>query len=203
MMKNTSLMMLISISLPSKLFRTAIAGSSTIMRMATRSCIISTTAVVESRGVNWSYPDLGKGLDAYQNIALNGKEDSWQEMRDVNGYLTYNPKTGNGIDNDNNGLIDDFIGWNYDSMSSDCRTTQTHGTEVSNIIAAKTNNNYGIAGIAGGNQGAGIRILPYLVSKDSIIGLAIMDAVNKGAKIINLSRRALFHRILERLQHGA
>ena len=48
MMKNTSLMMLISISLPSKLLRTAMAGSSTIMRMATKSCMISTTSTMSA-----------------------------------------------------------------------------------------------------------------------------------------------------------
>ena len=63
------------------------------------------------------------------------------------------------------------------------------------IIAAKTNNNSGTAGVAGGNNSKGISLLPYCVGADypisSVIDDAIIDAVDKGAKIIQLSLTVL------------
>ena len=68
-----------------------------------------------------------------------------------------------------------------------------HGTCVSGIIAAKTNNSVCVAGIAGGNNSEGVRILPFNIASDSFPGAihagyvddAIILAVNNGAKIIS------------------
>lgn len=54
-----------------------------------------------------------------------------------------------GIDNDGNGYIDDFIGWdtyNGDNDPYDDHTT-THGTHVAGILGASKNNSIGVAGI--------------------------------------------------------
>jgi hypothetical protein len=51
-------------------------------------------------GTEWTHSDLGIGSDTYQNIYLNPGEDVWTNPND--------PTTGNGIDDDNNGLIDDW-----------------------------------------------------------------------------------------------
>jgi hypothetical protein len=65
---------------------------------------------------------------------------------------------------------------------------------VAGIIAAKTNNNRrGIAGIAGGKGGRGVTVIPLSVGNsnnridESVIDNAIDDAVEKGAKVINMS----------------
>lgn len=143
-------------------------------------------AVLDS-GVDWLHEDLGKGIEDYQNIFINPNEDIWTNEN--------NPNTGNGIDDDNNGLIDDMKGWNFVKNNNDCRTNNYHGTFVSGIIAAKSNNNIGIAGIAGGNNNAGIKVLPYCVGTDSpessILDDAIIQAVDNGARIIQLSLSVL------------
>ncbi|MBO4581456.1 MAG: S8 family peptidase [Bacteroidales bacterium] len=137
--------------------------------------------VIDS-GVDWMHPDLGMGNDGYHNFHTN-LMDQWGQFGD--------PSSGNNIDDDNNGLIDDYLGWNYENNSNDCRSSYFHGTFVSGIISAKTNNNLGIAGIAGGNYSNGVKILPYCVGENnpisSVIDDAIIDAVDKGAKIIQLS----------------
>lgn len=71
-------------------------------------------------------------------------------------------------------------------------TTNEHGTRVAGIIAAKTNNNgRGIAGIAGGKGNRGITVIPYCIGAfspiSSIIDDAIIDAVDAGARVIQLS----------------
>ena len=57
----------------------------------------------------------------------------------------------NGIDDDNNGYIDDFHGWNVITNSDDVDNTSissaSHGTEVSGVIGAVGNNGIGLAGI--------------------------------------------------------
>jgi subtilisin family serine protease len=134
-------------------------------------------------GVDWDHPDLGEGTDSYQNFYLNLGEDAWSNPED--------PTTGNGIDDDNNGLIDDWKGWNYADNTNDVRTTYFHGTFVAGIIGSKTNNNQGIAGIAGGNYNQGVQLLPYCVGVtapvSSVIDDAIINAVDNGAKIIQFS----------------
>lgn len=137
-------------------------------------------------GIDWLHPDLGMGSDSYQNIYCNPNEDDWSNSND--------PTTGNNTDDDNNNLIDDYKGWNFVTNTNDCRTTVMHGTFVAGIIGAKTNNNIGIAGIAGGNNSKGVSILPYCVGieepKSDIIDDAIIAAVDNGCHIIQFSLSA-------------
>ena len=140
-------------------------------------------AIIDS-GIDWTHSDLGLGADLYQNIYLNPGEDAWSDPND--------PSTGNGVDDDNNGLIDDWKGWNYGTNTNDSRPTFEHGTFVAGILGAKTNNNHGIAGIAGGNNNSGVKLLSYCISIhdeviSSVLDDAIIDAVDKGARIIQLS----------------
>ena len=52
----------------------------------------------------------------------------------------------NGRDDDNNGYTDDYFGLNLDDRT-DNHPILSHGTQVSGIIGAKTDNNIGMAGI--------------------------------------------------------
>jgi len=95
---------------------------------------------------------------------------------------------GNGIDDDSNGYVDDIHGWNFYSETNNITDDSGHGTFVAGIIAAKTNNGEGMAGI---NPGA--RIMPLKVlnreGKSRILAVyrAIRYAVDNGARVINLS----------------
>jgi PKD repeat protein len=73
-----------------------------------------------------------------------------------------------GVDDDNNGFVDDWIGWDFVASASssflyscfsgeDCNTADNdprdfngHGTHTSGIVAAINNNGYGVASTAGG-----------------------------------------------------
>ncbi len=67
---------------------------------------------------------------------------------DILGNIWRNRKEvpNNGRDDDNNGYIDDFFGLNLDDLT-DNHPVLSHGTQVSGIIGAKTNNEEGMAGI--------------------------------------------------------
>lgn len=56
----------------------------------------------------------------------------------------------NGVDDDNNGYIDDYQGWNADNATDDIGSGfwgGWHGTPVAGIVGAKGDNNIGVAGV--------------------------------------------------------
>ncbi len=145
-----------------------------------------TVAVIDAEP-NWSHPDLGKGSDGYENIWNNPKEDAWTDPND--------PSTGDGIDNDGNGLIDDWKGWDFNQNDNDVRPTlnsySVHGTNVAGIIAAKTNNELGMSGIAGGNgtldgsNREGVKLLTINVFREKNLNIESGGTIWNVAKGIN------------------
>lgn len=105
-------------------------------------------------------------------------------------YIWTNTKEtpGNGIDDDQNGYIDDVYGWNFLDDTPNFPDPKGHGTAVAGIIAAQSNNGIGIAGI---NPGAVIMPLKAADSEGHTNSLAIYRAihyaVDNGARIINIS----------------
>lgn len=63
-----------------------------------------------------------------------------------NAWFNYNEIPGNGIDDDGNGYIDDFRGWNVQSQSDNGVYNGNHGTGVMGMIGAKGNNENGTVG---------------------------------------------------------
>jgi serine protease len=77
---------------------------------------------------------------------------------DLNFLKNYGEIPGNNIDDDGNGYIDDFNGWNaYNSNGT--ITSDQHGTHVSGTVGAKGNNTIGVAGV-----NWGVKILPVMGS---------------------------------------
>ncbi len=64
-----------------------------------------------------------------------------------NRWWNWHEKPNNGIDDDNNGYIDDFGGWNPQSGADDLGTKGFHGTAVHGIIGARGNNQEGVTGV--------------------------------------------------------
>lgn len=61
-------------------------------------------------------------------------------------YRNYGEIPGNGIDDDNNGYIDDVNGWNAYNNNGTI-PNGFHGTHVAGIVGARGNNNTGVAGV--------------------------------------------------------
>ena len=105
-------------------------------------------------------------------------------------------KSTNNCDDDQNGYVDDWRGWDFDSGDNDPQTGVTdaegrgvqHGSVVSGIIAASGNNSVGNAGIDWQAT-----IMPLQVLGDDGAGYtfdivaAIEYAADNGANIINMS----------------
>ncbi len=67
------------------------------------------------------------------------------------------------------------------------KETESHGTHVSGIIAAKRNNGIGMNGVSHNVQVMSLRAVPDGDEYDKDIALAIRYAVDNGAKVVNMS----------------
>ena len=94
----------------------------------------------------------------------------------------------NGIDDDDNGYIDDVIGWDFWRNTNKPWDRDGHGTFVTGVIAATQNNGVGIAGI---NPQARIMVLKALNNfghtRASYLAETIIYAANNGAQVISMS----------------
>jgi subtilisin family serine protease len=119
---------------------------------------------------------IDSGLDLTH---MDGPEFLWTNAGEI---------PDNNIDDDANGYVDDIHGWNFVDENNDITDYYGHGTFVTGIIAAKTNNGEGIAGI---NPGAQIMTLKAANKEGTARSLAIYRAiryaVDNGARVINIS----------------
>lgn len=142
-------------------------------------------------GIDFYHPDLT------DNIHINKGETGLDRFG--------NDKKSNGIDDDNNGFVDDYQGWDFtdrtgfpfDSTGGDYLTwdnypmdenTFSHGTAVSGIIAASGNNGRGIVGVAPKVKIMNLRAFdPDGYGEEDDVAAAILYATTNGAKVINMS----------------
>lgn len=128
-------------------------------------------AVVDE-GVKNTHPDL--------------KDNIWVNTKEI---------PGNGIDDDNNGYVDDIYGYNFVADSPVISWNQYkdsgHGTHCAGTIAAVNNNGRGVAGIAGGTgKKDGCRIMSCQIFSGEYggdVAKAIKYAADNGASIISCS----------------
>jgi len=120
-------------------------------------------------------------------------------------YSEYgNGKESNGIDDDNNGFIDDWRGWDFtdapltgdprrgDYLDPDNNPTddgkQSHGTAVTGIINASTNNNIGIASVAPKCKVMVLRAFDLEgFGEEDDVANAILYGVSNGVRVFNFS----------------
>jgi subtilisin family serine protease len=94
----------------------------------------------------------------------------------------------NGIDDDGNGFIDDWRGWDFAYVDNDPTDGHSHGTHVAGTIAAVGNNGVGIVGVAWGARILTVKGLGDDGYGDSDrLAAAILYATNRGARVINMS----------------
>ena len=96
---------------------------------------------------------------------------------------------GDGIDNDNNGYIDDVNGWDFVNQTNDPNgdgSSGWHGTHVAGIAGAVGNNGIGVSGVAWNVQLMPLRIFAPGTSTAAIVE-AINYSVENGAQVSNNS----------------
>lgn len=120
-------------------------------------------AIVDS-GIDYTHPDLAGKI--------------WNNAGEIRG---------NGIDDDDNGYIDDVMGWDFYYHDNDPKDGHGHGTLCAGTAAAVTDNSIGIAGV--GN----CTIMPVQIADECwlsnwcLIGEGITYAADNSADIISMS----------------
>ena len=66
---------------------------------------------------------------------------------EANFWVNENEIPDNGIDDDLNGYMDDYLGYNIDENNGNINNAGDHGTEVAGIIGAVGNDGIGMVGI--------------------------------------------------------
>lgn len=131
-----------------------ITGSTTVL-----------VGIVDS-GIDYRHTDLRA------NLYTNPGEDPWSNPDD--------PTTGNKIDDDGNGLVDDWKGYDFYTDTNNPYDENGHGTHVAGIIGATGNNNLGVAGVCWQ-----VRLLPLRfldASGNGNVGDAI-EAIDYGVRM--------------------
>lgn len=109
---------------------------------------------------------------------------------DIKGNVALNEKEipGNGIDEDKNGYVDDYFGYDMIDHKPLVGDDDIHGTHVSGIIGAKGNNGIGVAGINWNVSLLGVRTVPSDGDEtDADVIEAFVYAGKRGARVINCS----------------
>ena len=112
------------------------------------------------------------------------------DHEDLVGNIWSNPNeiAGNGLDDDNNGYIDDVHGYDFVNSDGDPMDDNDHGTHVSGILGARGDNNVGIVGAAHTAQIMGVKFLSASGSGTTSGAIdSVMYAVDNGAKVLNNS----------------
>lgn len=93
-----------------------------------------------------------------------------------------------GVDNDNDGYIDNYYGWDFaDNDNSPEADGSKHGTGVTGIAAAATDNSRGIAGVGFNTKFMPIKIFQTESNFSRNSYEAIIYAADQGCDVINLS----------------
>jgi subtilisin family serine protease len=125
----------------------------------------SVTVAVVDTGIDYNHPDL------VDNIGTNSRE-----------------VPNNGVDDDGNGYVDDYYGYDFSNNDSNPIDDHYHGTHCAGTVGAKGNNGRGVAGVAWT-----VKLLPVKVLNSSGSGTSasvaagITYAVRRGAKVVSLS----------------
>jgi len=113
---------------------------------------------------------------------------------DLSANIWQNDDPINGNDDDENGRVDDINGWNFHENSNQLNIDSgalsiltDHGTACAGNAAAATNNGEGIAGVAGGWNGNGCKIMGARALSSTQLDDAILYAADEGTVVISMS----------------
>ncbi len=130
----------------------------------------ATVAVVDT-GIELTHPDLAGQFWTNPGESGGGRET-------------------NGIDDDHNGYVDDWRGWDFVNGDNGVETQSNfHGTHVAGTIAAATGNGAGVAGVAPDAKVLPVKIFgaPSTTASSTTIALAFDYAGSLGVDVVNAS----------------
>ncbi len=125
-------------------------------------------------GVDYNHPDIAPNI--WVNPGETGLDAQGRDKRS------------NKVDDDGNGYVDDFHGWDFVNKDNDPMDDMGHGTHTSGIIGAAGNNATGVAGINWNVSLVGLKVFGASGEGDlDTIVQAVEYANNNGFTITNNS----------------
>lgn len=115
-------------------------------------------AVIDS-GIDYTHPDLAANI--------------WTNLGEI---------ANNGLDDDNNGFVDDIHGYDFANSDADPMDDNGHGTHVAGTIGAFGNNSLGISGVS---PLVRLMALKFLGSNGSGSSYAAIRAINYATMMAN------------------
>ncbi len=104
-------------------------------------------AGVDIRATNaWATESATGSLTVKVGVIDTGIDHTHPDLAE-NIWVNPNEIPGNGIDDDNNGYVDDVRGWNFFDGTNNAMDTEGHGTHVAGTIGGRGNNGVGVAGV--------------------------------------------------------
>ncbi|RMG26828.1 MAG: hypothetical protein D6732_20955, partial [Methanobacteriota archaeon] len=120
-------------------------------------------------GIDYDHPDLAANIWHNPGESGGGKEN-------------------NGVDDDGNGYVDDYRGWDFLNNDNDPFDDNQHGTHVAGIVGAVGNNNRGVSGANWQVSLVGLKFLSASGSGSTSDAVeAILYAIDMGFPILSNS----------------
>ena len=141
---------------------------------------------IVDNSLEWDHPDLVENV--WQNLGEDADGDGVVMIQSGNSWI-FDPGDINGIDDDGDNYVDNFIGWDVSFNDNDpmpVNNQYSHGTAVAGCVSSSTNNGAGIASVGWSVKLMGVNSTddPGYVT-DGYSG--ILAAGQMGADVINLS----------------